>query len=198
MMIKLLLLGDTNVGKTSMTYYFSRKRVLTNPLTTVGIDFVPVKNTHNETYAHVWDTGGLEKFQCITKHYFSGANCVMIVYDASLSNTDAYTQVVRWYEELIVMCGDTSLDTIPIMIVGNKYDALPDKRNRPPDDLQPLLARYTSSMQHMYTSALTGKNIQNAFTTVLSSAKTRMNSPLINKRTTITLERPQQIMHCCY
>ena len=196
-MIKLLLLGDTNVGKSSMVYYFSRKKMLKNPLATVGIDFVPVRDTNNETYAHVWDTGGLEKFQCITKHYFSGAHCVMIVYDASL-HTDAYTQISTWYEELIVMCGDNSLDKIPIMLIGNKYDNLTEKRTKPPDDLQPLLARYSSNMMHMYTSAVTGKNIQTAFTKVLSSAKTRMNSPLLNKRTTVILERPQQIIHCCY
>tara|TARA_Y100000817_G_C16851704_1_gene542326 strand:+ start:1893 stop:2480 length:588 start_codon:yes stop_codon:yes gene_type:complete len=195
-MIKLLLLGDTNVGKSSMVYYFSKNKMLTNPLATVGIDFVPVRNTENNVYAHVWDTGGLEKFQCITRHYYSGAQCVMIVYDASL-DTGAYAQIVNWYEEIIVMCGDHSLDNIAIMIVGNKCDTLPTLHERIPEDLQPLMSRY-KNMMHMYTSAKTGKNIHKAFTKLLSSARTRMNSPLLNKRTKIVLERPRQVMHCCY
>lgn len=197
-MIKLLLLGDTNVGKTSMVYYFSKKKQLNDPMATIGIDFVPVKNSSNVTYAHVWDTGGLEKYQCITKHYFSGAHCVMIVYDTTHPFKSAYEQVARWYNEITKMCGEIAIDKIPIMIVGNKYDGLNTNTTNICPSLEPILSRHRSNMTHMYTSAKTGHNIQNAFTNILCSSSSRMNSPLLNTKTTVVLERPTQVMHCCY
>jgi len=197
-MIKLLLLGDTNVGKTSMLHYFHKHQRLRDPLATIGIDFVPVKDASEKTFAHIWDTGGLEKYQCITRHYFSGAHCVMLVYDVKNTLKTPYEQVIMWYDDVVNMCGENAVDKIPIMIVGNKSD---EQNNDTAicESLQPLLAKHRSTMTHMFTSAHTGRNIRAAFSNLLCDSQRACNSPILNRNTKVCVEpRGAQIIHCCY
>lgn len=197
-MIKLLLLGDTNVGKTSMLHFFYKKRPLQDPLATIGIDFIPVKDAEGKTFAHIWDTGGLEKYQCITRHYFSGAHCVMLVYDVKNKLKSPYDQVMTWYNDVVNMCGECAVDKIPVMIVGNKSDEL-NKQTEICESLKPLLAKHKSTMKHMFTSARTGKNIKAAFSNLLCDSQKACNSPILNRSTKVYVEpKSSQVIHCCY
>ena len=198
-MIKLLLLGDTNVGKTSMIYFFHRSKILQSPLTTIGIDFIPVKDEQNRTFAHIWDTGGLERYKCINRHYYTGANCVMIVYDATHATKNAYEQVWPWYEDLVDMCGPSNVSKIPVLIVGNKKDKLCDAKLDICSSLKPFLASKNKLFAHEFTSAHTGENIDVVFSRLLRDSQRLLSSPLMNKKTKIEIQQqPAPIIHCCY
>lgn len=195
-MIKLLVLGNTHVGKTSMIFYYTKNRRLNDPMATIGIDFVPVKDKDGVTFAHIWDTGGLERYQSVTRHYFSGADCVMLVYDAKVSGSTAYSQIGRWYNDILDMCGDEAVKNVPIMIVGNKSDE--ENTPRVCTSLRPLLRSRSNNVSHMFTSAKTGKNIERAFTDLLGNAGRMNTSPMQNNKTQVVITRPSEVIHCCY
>jgi len=196
-MIKMLLLGNTNVGKTSMLHFFHRGKSLDNPLATIGIDFIPVKDKNDRTFAHIWDTGGLERYKCINRHYYTGANCVMIVYDVEHPTQNAYDQVQPWYDDLVDMCGVEAVQKIPIFVVGNKAEKLA-KTQQMCASLKPLVERKNQRFKHMFTSARTGKNIQIAFSSLLCASQQTQNSPLVNVRTRVEVKQNTPVIHCCY
>jgi len=94
--IKILLLGDRAVGKTSLINRFSDNIFLTNLMSTTGVDY-KVKYLDicgTRVRCQIWDTAGQEKFHVITRAFYKGAHGIMLVYD--ISNPDTFKNVDYW------------------------------------------------------------------------------------------------------
>ena len=117
---KLILLGDSGVGKTSLLYNLT-ERSISNPELTIGVDFfskiVECKNGQ-EVKLNIWDTAGQEKFNSIIKVYYRNIHLAIIMYD--VTNKKSFESVRKWLNELKK---EVVID-IPIMLVGNKIDQL--------------------------------------------------------------------------
>eukprot|EP00483_Globobulimina_turgida_P002739 UN02744 len=158
--IKLVLLGDKNVGKTTL---FNQK-MYGEPMQTrmtMGAYFTKKNFTINDEIYEVavWDTAGEEKFHSLTKIYTRGAHCAIIMYDITLHSS--WQAVNTWIDEL-----DT--DSCLIIIVGNKYDIVdkhPNKRQISFDEVQKF-ARDKGCLC-MEGSALSGKNVSEMFESVI-------------------------------
>eukprot|EP01084_Bolivina_argentea_P224720 379928_1 len=158
--IKLVLLGDKNVGKTTL---FNQK-MYGEPMQTrmtMGAYFTKKNFTINDEIYEVavWDTAGEEKFHSLTKIYTRGAHCAIIMYDITLHSS--WQAVNTWIDEL-----DT--DSCVIIIVGNKYDIVdkhPNKRQISFDEVQKF-ARDKGCLC-MEGSALSGKNVNDMFESVI-------------------------------
>merc|ERR1711953_1193102 len=98
---KLLLIGDSSVGKSCILDRFSEDKFLNGPMIpTIGIDFkiktIPVKDKRIKL--QIWDTAGQERFHTITKSYYRGALGIMLVYD--ITNANSFDNVAKWLKRI--------------------------------------------------------------------------------------------------
>ena len=82
-LIKLILIGSSGVGKTSILTMFADNKFTENYLTTIGVDFrfKTIKYDNKNIKFQIWDTAGQERFRTITSAYYNGADGIIMVYD---------------------------------------------------------------------------------------------------------------------
>ena len=122
--IKILTLGDTSVGKSSIVLRFTDEKFDDNQFSTIGIDFKTkfIKKGDSSVKVLIWDTAGQEKFQNIARQYYKGANGVLLIYD--IGSRKSFQRIDFWLKELKE---NNKLEELFICLVGNKID-LEDKR----------------------------------------------------------------------
>ncbi|OCF73964.1 hypothetical protein I204_05812 [Kwoniella mangroviensis CBS 8886] len=118
--LKLLLIGNSSVGKSSLLLRFTDDEFLSDEETaaTIGVDF-KVKSIELDGKKYklsVWDTAGQERFRTLTSSYYRGAQGVVLVYDVSSWQT--FDELLKWFKEIDTYCGEGVVK----MIVGNKVD----------------------------------------------------------------------------
>lgn len=155
-LVKLLLLGDSAVGKSSLLMRFTDDKFEQNFVITIGVDFrmKTVVRGQKTLRMQVWDTAGQERFRTITPAYYRSAMGVVMCYDI----TDAHTfdNIEYWLSNL-EQYGSADVQKI---LIGNKSD-LEDARKVPKSRGFDLAAKH--KMQFYETSAMTGDGVEDAF-----------------------------------
>lgn len=116
-MFKLLIIGDSGVGKSSLLIRFSDNTFSGSYITTIGVDFkIRTVLLHGERVKlQIWDTAGQERFRTITNTYYRGTHGVIVVYD--VTNGESFGNVKRWLQEI-----ESNCDIVNKVLVGNKND----------------------------------------------------------------------------
>jgi len=116
-LFKLLIIGDSGVGKSALLLRFADNVFSTNYITTIGVDFkIRTLIVGGERVKlQIWDTAGQERFRTITSTYYRGTHGVIIVYD--VTNGESFANVKRWLDEIEQNC-----ETVNKVLVGNKND----------------------------------------------------------------------------
>jgi len=157
-LFKLLMIGNSNVGKSAMMNRFVDDIFDDSYVSTIGVDFKIKTMTicNKVAKVQIWDTAGQERFKNITTIYYRGANGCIIVYD--ITNKLSFDNIVYWLSELELHAPNK----IPILLVGNKKD-LSDKRQVSENDLQMFANIF--NLDYMEVSVKDNKNncIDNAF-----------------------------------
>jgi Ras-related protein Rab-23 len=117
--MKIIVVGNGVVGKTSMTQRFA-KNIFTNDYKkTLGVDFLMkkkyIKVIDKEVEFMIWDTAGQEYYDAITRRYYKGASGAVIVF--SITDRDSFIAVKKWRDKVKAEC-----DEIPMLLVQNKID----------------------------------------------------------------------------
>jgi len=118
--LKLLIIGESGVGKSSLLLRFTDDAFDPEQAATIGVDFKvkTVKVNHGDRVKlAIWDTAGQERFRTLTPSYYRGGQGVIVVYD--VTNRDSFSKVENWLTELETY--STNLDLVK-MLVGNKCD----------------------------------------------------------------------------
>lgn len=119
--IRLLMIGDSGVGKTAMLVRYTDDLFDSTYITTIGIDF-KIKNVDLDGFRYklqIWDTAGQERFRTITRNYFRGAMGIIIMYD--VTRRESFNAVTRWISDIEAHSDDSS--PVPsIVLVANKID----------------------------------------------------------------------------
>lgn len=157
---KVVLIGESGVGKTNLLSRFTRNEFNHDSRTTIGVEFstrtVMVGNAMVK--AQIWDTAGLERYRAITSAYYRGAVGALLVFDITKHQT--YDVVERWLKELY----DHAEATIIVMLVGNKTD-LAQAREVPMEEAK--MFAENNGLLFIETSALDSTNVEQAFETIL-------------------------------
>lgn len=156
-LLKVLLVGDSGVGKTSILASFTEEGAFSASFTpTFGIDF-RVRTLEVEgrrVKLQLWDTAGQERFQGITSCYYRGATAVLIVYD--ITRAASFANLARWVRSV----EELASPGVRKVLVGNKADAAA-RRQVTREEGEGTARR--GGMAFMETSARSGANIQEAF-----------------------------------
>ena len=122
---KILLLGDSSVGKTAFILRFCEDKFDQDSLTTIGLDQKNkfVKRGDKKIELHIWDTAGQERFRSIAKNCYKGADGIILMYD--ISKTDTFKHIVSWINNIREAIDITK---IGLIVVGNKCDLPPEDK----------------------------------------------------------------------
>ena len=155
--IKLLTLGDTEVGKTSIVLRYSDDKFHQNKISTIGVDFkVKMITKGNEKIKiSIYDTAGQERFKNIVKHYYKGANGILLIYDISKRIT--FEKLQFWLDDLKE---NADIDNLFIYLVGNKNDK---KEEREVTFEEGNKFAKEKNLPFIEVSAKTGENINQLF-----------------------------------
>lgn len=154
-LFKLLIIGDSGVGKSSLLIRFSDNMFNGSYITTIGVDFkirTVVLNGHR-VKLQIWDTAGQERFRTITSTYYRGTHGVIIVYD--VTNGESFANVKRWLSEIEHNC-----DVVNKVLVGNKNDH-PERKVVITEDAQRFA--HQMDIQLFETSAKDNINVEEMF-----------------------------------
>lgn len=153
---KIVLIGDSGVGKSNLLSRFSRDEFEIDTKSTIGVEFSArtIEVDNKIIKAQIWDTAGQERYRAITAAYYRGAHGAIIVYD--ITRKETWEHIDKWYNELITHAGDK----IKIMLIGNKID-LNNLRKVSTVEGKFYAEKYKISF--IETSALNSHNVNDSF-----------------------------------
>ncbi|CAM9933110.1 unnamed protein product [Discosporangium mesarthrocarpum] len=168
MQIKLLMIGDSGVGKTCLLLRYANDSFSQTFITTIGIDF-KIKNIDLDTKRiklQIWDTAGQERFRTITTSYFRGAQGILLVYD--VTDKKSFNSIRNWVGQIQQQHADVHVNKI---LIGNKCD-MEDEREVSREEGAQLAAEY--GIQFFETSAKNDVNVEKGFITIAREVKDRL------------------------
>lgn len=164
MHLKLLMLGDTGVGKTCLLLRYAFDSFSPTFITTIGIDF-KIKEVELDglrVKLQIWDTAGQERFRTITVSYFKGAHGILLVYD--VSDRDSFENIAHWVRQI----RENADDRVKLVLVGNKCDR-DESRVVDTKEGEELAKRYGVSF--FETSAKDNKNVDECYAEIARETK---------------------------
>lgn len=168
-LFKLLLIGDSGVGKSCLLLRFADDTYTESYISTIGVDFKirTVELDGKTIKLQIWDTAGQERFRTITSSYYRGAHGIIVVYD--VTDSESFNNVKQWLHEI----DRYASENVNKLLVGNKAD-LTSKRSVTFDQGKEFAD--SLGIEFLETSAKNATNVEKAFMTMASQIKSRMKA----------------------
>ena len=195
--LKLVVVGDSGVGKTNLIKRFANNTFNSNSKATVGVEFLSKSFKINNTVfkIEIWDTAGQERYKSITAAYYKGAKGALVVYD--ITSKISFENIDKWMLEI----KEKSSKDLKLMIIGNKSDL---KDGRQVSYEEAMRKAKDTGIALMETSALDSTNVKEAFHDLLKemyieiSAKiTQMEQTLNENKEALQIETNDKKKGCC-
>jgi small GTP-binding protein len=189
---RIVMIGDSGVGKTSIVNRFLRNVFDASEINTVGVFFANHVREHEgqEVELEIWDTAGQEEYRALVPIYFRNAAAALVVFD--IASRRSFTDLTLWITSFKEVVGDGAL----VVVLGNKCD-LPT-RNVPSDEAHEWAARV--DCRYFETSAATGQGITLVFdhliTTLVSRLKVDSNTQFMKQCQLAPLQKRKDNL-CC-
>jgi len=180
-LFKLLIIGESGVGKTCLLLQFTEGSFTSNHLTTIGIDFkIKIINLEEKQIKlQIWDTAGQERFRTITKTYYKGAHGIILTYDVTDDNS--FKNIRNWVKQI----EQNAQTNVCKVLVGNKCD----REDRKVSYDEGLQLANEFKMPFFETSAKSNYNVNETFTfltkDILSISEPKTN----DKKDTVEIEK---------
>lgn len=168
-LFKLLLIGDSGVGKSCLLLRFADDTYTDSYISTIGVDFkIKTIELEGKTIKlQIWDTAGQERFRTITSSYYRGAHGIIVVYDVTDSET--FNNVKQWLHEIDRYANEN----VNKLLVGNKCD-LVQKRQVEYNHAAEFAGQL--GIPFIETSAKTAANVEKAFMIMAGEIKNRVSA----------------------
>lgn len=167
MLFKLLLIGDSGVGKSCLLLRFADDTYTESYISTIGVDFKirTIELDGKTVKLQIWDTAGQERFRTITSSYYRGAHGIIIVYD--ITDRESFENVKQWLSEI----DRYACENVNKLLVGNKSD-MDSKRQVEYEEAKAFADEH--GLPFLETSAKDATNVEKAFHQMASDIKNRM------------------------
>lgn len=155
-LIKLLIIGDSSVGKSNFLFQFIENKFTDTHIATIGFDFksqnVTLPTSKQVVKLQIWDTAGQERFMSVNKNLFLRVQGMLLMYD--ITNRESFEHISNWVENIKEICS-----SIPIVLVGNKSD-MEELRIVTEEEGKAVAKKL--KMSFFETSGKTGSNVREA------------------------------------
>ena len=123
---KILVLGDSTVGKTAYIVRFCEGKFDSESIATIGVDSKTkfVSRQDKKIQLMIWDTAGQERFRSLSKSFYKGAHGIILMYD--ISNMESFKHIKNWINDVK---NNVSMEKLAVLVVGNKSD-LPENEKK--------------------------------------------------------------------
>lgn len=193
--LPLMLLGDGQVGKTSLILQLTGSEFNDSQLTTVGKEsYIHQVNLHGyELKMKIWDTAGQERFKSMSVQVIKNSDAVILVY--AINDINSFKALDQWLNKLNET---TDLNKKPIIIVGNKADLPEDQRVVTYEEGK----NYASSKGYRFyeTSAKTKQNIEDAFNDIFEQLYQTFEEEITGKKPVnqgMKIRNKERRRNCC-
>jgi len=173
-LLKLIILGDSGVGKTSLMQQYVHSKFSSTYKATIGADFLSkdIVIDNKPVTLQIWDTAGQERFQSLGIAFYRGADACILVYD--LTDINTFDHLQQWMDEFKVHVGTNISETskFPFVVLGNKLDITSNatqKRQVPPSKVKQWCLSQ-NDIANYETSAKDASNVELAFETLARNA----------------------------
>ncbi|KAI9311370.1 GTP-binding protein ypt1 [Dichotomocladium elegans] len=197
-LFKLLLIGDSGVGKSCLLLRFADDTYTESYISTIGVDFKirTIELEGKTVKLQIWDTAGQERFRTITSSYYRGAHGIIVVYD--VTEQESFNNVKQWMQEI----DRYAAEGVNKLLVGNKNDMV-DKKVVQSEQAKELSE--SLGIPFLETSAKDSSNVEQAFLTMAKQIKDRMGSTMQQQqqpKSTVKVGQgaavqPKQAGGCC-
>ncbi|RYR11880.1 hypothetical protein Ahy_B04g069399 [Arachis hypogaea] len=195
-LFKLLLIGDSSVGKSCLLLRFADDSYIDSYISTIGVDFkIRTVELEGKTIKlQIWDTAGQERFRTITSSYYRGAHGIIIVYD--VTEMESFNNVKQWLHEI----DRYASDSVCKLLVGNKCDLV---ENKVVDTQTAKVNAFADELgiPFLETSAKDSINVEQAFLTMAAEIKKKMGSQPTASNSSETVQMKGQPIsqknNCC-
>ena len=156
--IKILIIGDSGVGKTNFIFQFTEGKFTPIYVTTVGFDFktkiINLPKSKKTVQLQIYDTAGQERYMALSKSLFQKVQGIIIMYD--ITNRDSYENLPIWFKAV-----NETISNKTIILVGNKVDLSKEQRIVTEEEGEKLAKENKISFYE--ASSCTGENVDNIF-----------------------------------
>ena len=172
MMFKVVLVGDSFVGKTNIMSKYLKNEFHEDSKSTVGVEFGSKQFIieNHKIKAQIWDTAGQERYKSITSAYYKGAKGVFVIYD--ISNKNSFDSIDSWVNDVKA----TADKRLTVVIIGNKCD-LEEQRQVTTQEGEQKATKLEAAF--FETSALLGQNLDKAFEMMINEIYKKCHEELL-------------------
>jgi Ras-related protein Rab-7A len=190
-LFKIIILGDSGVGKTSLMNQYVNNRFTQQYRATVGADFMAKEVTIDDRVVtlQIWDTAGQERFQSLGGAFYRGADCCVLTYD--ITNPKSFESLDTWREEFLMQGSPKDPENFPFVVIGNKLDRAQTERKVNEIKAQQWCKAH-GNILFFETSAKDTSNVEQAFQAIAKAASSQdKDEELFFPTTVVNLNKNQ-------
>ena len=189
-LLKVIILGDSGVGKTSLMNQYVNKKFSNQYKATIGADFLTKEVLVEDRLVtmQIWDTAGQERFQSLGVAFYRGADSCVLVFDVNVAKT--FENLDSWRDEFLIQASPRDPDNFPFVVIGNKVDL----DQRVVSQKRALAwCQAKGGIPYFETSAKEGINVEQAFQIIAKNAlKKESEDDLYVPDPVIPIDGPRQ------
>ena len=191
--LKVIVIGDSCVGKTNFIFRFVENRFSLNYVSTVGFDYrskiITLPKSKKKVKLQIWDTAGQERYNAVNKNLFQKVQGVIIMYD--ITNRASFENINKWLYLLSQNVSDKAK-----ILVGSKLDLSEEKRIVTEEEGQNLADK--NNMPFYETSSKTGENVEKIFFTLAQNIYENLSNENINDNASVKIiQNPERKKKGC-
>jgi len=167
-LLKVVLLGESSVGKTALMKMYCEKKFDKPYQATIGADFLTKEMAVGEKAItmQIWDTAGQERFKSLVCRFYRGADACILVYD--ITNAQSFERLDFWMGEFVEHADIKDPSRFPFLVVGNKHDL--HDQSKVSESKAKAWCKSKGNIRFLQTSAKVNHNVEQAFTKVVELA----------------------------
>ncbi|CAM0134991.1 unnamed protein product [Umbelopsis sp. WA50703] len=161
-LLKVIILGDSGVGKTSLMNQYVNKKFSSQYKATIGADFLTKEVVVDDKLVtmQIWDTAGQERFQSLGVAFYRGADCCVLCYD--VNTPKSFESLSSWIDEFLIQASPRNPESFPFVVLGNKIDVSLKRAQN--------FCESKGGIPLFETSAKEAINVEQAFQTIAKNA----------------------------